>query len=230
MTRYLFAILLMAFIIVADGYYFSQAKSRVGFVARPIGRESLELKNDNRYSAKSGKSIYASSDLNIDTPGSRTWKTYSNDKYGFSFQYPTVWVKRGNDVPIGDRSGNTAGISINFIDTISNSTLSVDYHAFPYGLDFYNYVLSQFNSSLGWYATERKQIKVGESEAIQAITEITVNGKGNPINPPLRIIVIDFLDKRNNGEIELQFRSTLPTAVVEVDRLKKLLSTFRFIN
>lgn len=156
--------------------------------------------------------------------------TFSNVALGISFQYPSTWTKYGEDANASDRSGNLTVIGINFIDTISHTTLLIEYHLAPKGADFYQYVVSQFDSAQGWYAKDSKKIDVAGNKAIEAFTTITIDGRGKALNPELILIIIDFLDKKQTGAIEMQFKTPLLGNDKEVVKFNQLLASIRFTN
>ena len=90
-------------------------------------------------------------------------------------------------------------------------------------------MLSDFNSSKGWYVTGGKQIQVAGNTAIEANMTYDVDGRGNPISP-LRNVIVDLLDKKQTGKIELQFKTPANGGDDEVAKFNKLLSTFKFTN
>lgn len=151
------------------------------------------------------------------------WKTYTNNKLGFTFQHPSAWINKGKDIEVVNLSGTIKAIEINFTDTIFKTTLLVTYHLAPYGAELYRYAVSQYDSTRCG-----KQIEVAGNNAIETITTISIDGKGHTLNPPLRLIVIYFLDKKQTGEIELQFKTPLSNHDIEVSKFKQLLSTFKF--
>lgn len=159
----------------------------------------------------------------------QTWKTYSDDRLGLTFKYPSSWVKQGKDAEAVNLSGVTTVIGVYFSDTISKTIFSIEYHLPPNGAELYRYTLSQYDSSRGWYAKDGKKIQVAGNEAIEANTILSVNGKGKKLNPPLRVIIVDFLDRNQTGEMELQFTTPLPQEEMEVDNFKRLLSTIKFL-
>ena len=157
-------------------------------------------------------------------------KIYSNTALGLTFQYPSTWSKYGEDANVSDRNGNLMVIGINFIDTISHTTLLIEYHLAPKGTDFYQYAVSQFDSAQGWYAKDSKKIDVAGNKAIEAFTTITIDGRGKALNPSLRLILVDFLDKQQTGAFEIQFKTPLPESDIEVTKFNQLLSTIKFAN
>lgn len=159
-----------------------------------------------------------------------SWKTYNNNNLGITFQYPESWSKYGEESNVINRTGVKIGIKINFIDTLSQTTLLIDFNLAPNGIELYNYAVSQYESSLGLYASGGKYIEVAGNKAIQAFTTMSIDGKGNIIHPTFRLIIVDFLDKRHTGLFELQFRTPLPDDDIEVAKFKQLLSTFKFTN
>ena len=167
---------------------------------------------------------------NQNNPALSKWKTYTNDKLGITFQYPDTWLKNGEDVNVTDLSGATTAIQINFIDTVSKTTLLIAYHLAPAGADIFSYKNSQYSSSQGWYEKDAKEIEVAEKKAIVASRKLTISGKGNPLNPPIKSIIVDLLDKPQTGEIEFQFQTPATNEDSEVAMFNQLLSSFKFTN
>lgn len=120
-------------------------------------------------------------------------------------------------------------VMVNFIDTVSHSNFSIEYHLAPNGAVLYNYSKAQFDSSQGEFATDAKQLEVGGNRAIESITTMSEDIKGNIINPPLKIISIRFLDEQHTGEFELHFRTSIPGSI-EITRLMNVISSFEFVN
>ncbi|QKJ32462.1 hypothetical protein HQ865_22750 [Mucilaginibacter mali] len=227
----------LIFVLVAFiGYFIWQGiwKNNPQFRKNEHAISNSQMRDDvvivNPASSKANSQNVLSSNLNAvhqkDT-GPIGWNTYSNKKYGFSFSYPNTWSKSQNDINVGDSSGNIMGMNISFIDTVSHTTFLVQYRLTR---DLYDYALSQFNSSQGWYASGAKQIKIAGVTAIEAFTAIDKNGKGDLITPRLREILIDFPDKPQTGSFEFQFQTPLFNDKREVTNLSYLLSTFRFGN
>lgn len=158
------------------------------------------------------------------------WKDYTNNKLGFAFQYPPTLMKIGNDVEVVDLLGNITAVEINLIDTISKATLLIGCHFAPNGIELYNYVVSKFETSNDLYGKDSRKIKVAGNDAFEVSTILNTNGKGNLINPPLRLIVVDFLDNSKTIEIQLQFKTPLTNEIIEVEKFRQLLSSFKFIN
>lgn len=158
------------------------------------------------------------------------WKTYSNNKLGFTFQYPSSWVKEGKDIKVTDLSGNVTIIELYFEDTILKTNLLIKYHFPPNAEAIYRYVCSQYKTSKGWYSNGRNQIKVDGIDAFEAVTNLNKDGKGHIINPPIRLIVIDFFEIKRKVEIELQFKTQLVDDNIEINKLKQLLSTFKILK
>jgi hypothetical protein len=120
-------------------------------------------------------------------------------------------------------------IVVNFIDTASNSTFLIEYHLAPSGAELYKYSKAQFDLSQGAFVTGAKQIRIAGNEAIEAISAMSKDIKGNIIDPPVKVISVQFLDKRQTGEFELHFKTPLPGRI-ESDKFMKVISTFKFIN
>lgn len=153
------------------------------------------------------------------------WKTYTNDSLGITFQYPPSWKKFGKEASISDRFGTIIMNEINFMDSISHATLVVKYHFAPTGALFFQTLENQFDPSKGDIYTEVATIK-----AIESHSQISIDGKGNPLQMPLQITLVTFLDISKTGSLELQFKSPLNESNTENIDLKQLLSTFHFIK
>jgi hypothetical protein len=158
------------------------------------------------------------------------WKTYNSRKLGFTFQYPNTWSKYGEENNIVDRLGNIVAIEVNFIDSLTSSTLLVSYHLPPEGKELYQYAISQYKSSQGWYEKGGKLLEVAGNKAVEAYTKMSISGRGTALNPALRLILVDFLDRHQTGAIELQFKTPLPNDSIEVAKFEQLLSTFKFLE
>ncbi len=154
-------------------------------------------------------------------------KTYTNSKYGFSFQYPSSWDQNGDLVEVQDLQGNITNVEIYFKDTKSSSNLLVAYRLAPRGAQAYQYLVSDYNASQGSYKTNKKQILVAGITALEANTTTTIDGRGNAISP-IRKVIVDFLDKQQTGSFELQF-STNASGDSEVVKFNQVLSSFKFI-
>ena len=170
-------------------------------------------------------SVYESNVIKDRIPSD--WKTYTNKQYGFTFQYPTTWSKYGEERNVGDRTGNIVAIEVNFIDSLTSTTLLVSYHLPPNGAELYHYAVSQYESSQGWYEKGGKLIEIDGKKAVEAFTEMRISGRGTALNPPLRLILVDLLDKQQKGAIQLQFKTPLPDDEIEVAKFERLLSTFK---
>ena len=158
------------------------------------------------------------------------WKTYTNKQLGFTFQYPDTWFNNGEDVEIVNEPGTIAAIEINFTDSIFHTSLLIEYHFAPHGAKLYQFAVSQFDSAQGLYATNREKINVGGNNAIKGSVTMDVDGKGHKLNPPLKLIVIDFLDMKQTGEIKMKFKTPLSEDNIESAKFERLLSTFKFTN
>jgi hypothetical protein len=163
-------------------------------------------------------------------PAESGWKTYSNKKYGFEFQYPSTWTKEDKETEVINLSGTLTTVQINFFDAATKTTLLIEYHLAPKGAEIYKNALAQFNSSQAPYATGKSMVEVAGNKAIQATSVIRIDGRGNALNPPLQLVLVDFLDKAGTGEFQFQLKTSLPSSEAEVAKSKKLLSTFVFTN
>ena len=157
----------------------------------------------------------------------RDWKTYSNEQYGFSFRYPPEFSQQGKVSEVADLGGTLKAIEINFFDKRSNSELLVTYHFAPAGSGLFQYALNEYGSNKTAYENGSGELKIDGNNAIETITRIAVNGKGNPIDPPLRLVVVDVEDNEKTGEIQIQFRTPLPGANKRSANFQTLLSTFK---
>jgi hypothetical protein len=157
------------------------------------------------------------------------WKTYTNLQYGFTFQYPDSWIEDENINRVINLKGEITSISIVFKDPNTNSYFTVEYFFAPEGAELYNYAVSQYNSNQGFYQKDAKKLIVAGKEAIQGNLISTIDGKGNKLDKPLSTTVVEFLDKKQSGEIRIQFRVYFGNNI-EIKKFNKLLSTFSFMN
>jgi hypothetical protein len=210
---------LIVIIISVAGFLIWQNK------ATKILSDKSKNQNENKNLGKTDTSFKNSPDTILPK-----WKIYTNEKFGFSFQYPSTWQQQGKEVEVVNLSGIVTTIGVYFRDTLFEATLSIEYRLPPNGVKLYQYALSQYNSSQGWYRAGGKKIKIDGNDAVEASLVSKTDGRGKSLNPPVRSIIIDFLDKKLTGEIQVQFKTPLPTEDIEVAKFKQLLSTFRFIK
>lgn len=226
-------LLLVVFILIAIGIYITRSRNSIKQNNQDSNiMDSVKVQNDIR-------DTISPQDLNVqdsvqvqkvakDTL-STNWKTY-NSTLGVTFQYPNTWSKYGEENNVVDRLGNIVAIEVNFIDSLTTTTLLVSHHLPPEGKELFRYAVSQYESSQGWYEKGGKLIEIAGNKAVEAFTIMSVSGRGTALNPPLRLILIDFLDKQQTGAIQLQFKTPLPDDNIEVAKFEKLLSTIEFTN
>lgn len=163
------------------------------------------------------------------------WKTYTNFKHGFSFQYPDTWSQWGDESEIvcDLKTGAICLSEVYFIDNASKGIdspkdkLLVQYHLGSRGSEIYQYALSQYESKQGNYIKNSRKIEVSGETAIVSDNTLTRNGKGNPMSP-LRVLIVDFLDKNNIGSFQFQFFTPEENSSTEIPAFEKLLTTFKF--
>lgn len=158
------------------------------------------------------------------------WKTYNNSALGVSFKYPKTWTKNGEESNSINRNGEVMSISVNLIDTISNSNFYLAYHIAPYGAEVYRLAEDDYNSSKNSNEGDTKQITVSGNIAIETFTTMSKDIKGNIYDPALKLIHIVFLDRQKTGGYNLNFRTPLPGSEKEIAKFNQLLSTLNFIN
>ncbi|MBS1684472.1 MAG: hypothetical protein JSS76_06950 [Bacteroidetes bacterium] len=156
------------------------------------------------------------------------WKTYVNSKYGYSFEYPDSWAYSGVDAESVDLQGRIIVIQSTFVDTVSNTKLEVSYHLSPWGIEYYKSVTARYDSGRDWYAHDRRQLQIAGNNALEAITTIDIGASGIKLNPPLSLTVVDVLDKKQVGEIEMQLVTPQPNSKIEGAKFEQLLNTFKF--
>jgi len=153
-------------------------------------------------------------------------KKYTSENIGVSFQYPASWSINDENVNAIDLSGAVISKQSDFIDTATNSSFSIIYHVSPWGMKLYQYALSKYNASKGTFESDRNQIEVAGYKALEGFTLTTTDGKGHTINPPLRSILIYFLDSKQ-GEFELQFTTPVDNYEKEITKFNYVLSTLK---
>ncbi len=189
---------------------------------------SFEDKDTSSPAPVTNSTVVTNPPQNNPAPNTTNWKTYTNTQLGFSFKYPSTWNKFGEDFNTTNLSGVIVETDISFNDSVSNTSLLVQYHFAPNGTQLYNSNYADYTATRGWYATGGKQIIVGGKTAIQASSILTTNGRGNTIAPTQRIIV-DVLDAKK-ADIELQFNSLVSDTATTIPVFNQILATFTFIS
>ncbi len=217
------ALLLLSITAVAGYFIWKESKSET---APPVAQIADTLQQAK---AKANDDTNGAAALNLPQQEqiASAQKTYSNNKLGFGFSYPVNWVQNGKEEEAVNLSGAVTTVMINFSDNASSTTFSVEYHLAPKGAELYRYAVSQFKAKEGWYAKDAKQIEVAGNKAVEAFMRIENNGKGNVLNTPLQLIVIDFLDKAQTGEFQLQFKTPV-TNTIEIAKFNQLVEGFKF--
>lgn len=155
------------------------------------------------------------------------WKTYSNTKYGISFQYPSTWQLSNEGEPTGT-NGGIKGLSLIFT-TDAQELFTVDYRLAPTGIDDYQTLLSGYNTSSGWYREDKSTIHVDGTSAIKGVITDTDYNSLKKEKEPMKTVYVDLLDKKQ-GSVGFSF--TTPTNSMEsteLNEFNQLLSTFKFI-
>lgn len=216
--KILFAVLMLA-VIGASAYFIWQDKLKPKEAIT-----SPEPTIDSLQSTVVDTTVLAAQRKNISP---LNYKTYSNTKLGFSFQYPAEWNKEAKDAEVVNLSGAVSSVEINFTDVNSQTTLVIACRLTK-GSELYQYAVSQFKAKQGWYAKDAKQIEVAGKQAIEANMLSSTDGKGNQLNTPMKLVVVDLLDKKQTGEIQLQFKTPVGNEEKEVAKFNQLLSSFKF--
>ena len=123
------------------------------------------------------------------------WKTYSNPKLPFTFQYPTTWIINGREYyPISPK-GEIMSVMFTLIDTITSSSFFLEYHMPPYGKQLFESSLSDYNKSTGMFAKHKNEIQIAGSNAIVATDSFYIERSSEKeiVNLPLYFILINFL-------------------------------------
>ncbi len=158
------------------------------------------------------------------------WKTYYNEKYGFSFQYPDTWTKNGEESNAINLKGEIMSTSINFIDTVTQSVFSLEYSLPPNGYEVYKIEEEQYNT---YKSSEELNIKkniIAGNIAIESFATMSKDIKGNIYDPALKLIHTVFLDKQKTGAFNLNFRTPEPNSESEITEFKQIMSSFIFTN
>src|ERR1051325_1623669 len=216
MKRNSFLGLLILLVLALGAYVICRGTSKQASVAsqpEPVANTSqnqAETSHDNPASSQTKTDSTSVQHPDVPTQQNDSipadWKTYTNDKLGFSFRYPDTWVKNGEEANVIDLSGTIKVVDINFVDTVSKSTLLVAYHLPPSGAEFYHYSYKIFHyqTDRDSHKVDRKEIMVAGQKALMASDVSNISGKGTALNPPLRTVVVDFLDVNKTGTIEFQ--------------------------
>lgn len=216
----------IAFIILGFFIWYKSSNPKI----TPSTHTTDSIKNYSQGKDSNSSSISASKLSQQKDSIPENWKTYSDDKMGISFQHPGSWVKQGKDAEIMNLSGTIIKKGIYFSDSSNQTRVSIEYSLDSNAVKIYEYAESQFISSQKSALNNSRKFLVDGSEAIEISKEFKVNGKGKTLSPPMRILIVDFMDKNKKGEIQIQFQTPLSNEQEEENNFKKLLSSFKFIN
>lgn len=226
--------LLIVFILIAIGIFIINDRNSIiknnqdtnikdSVKVNNITWDTIPSQNSNRQD-----SFKASSTIKNTIPSN--WKAYNNNSLGVTFKYPDTWTKNGEESNAINRNGEVMSISVNLIDTISNSNFNLAFHLAPYGAEVYKLAEDDYNSSKSSNESDTKQITVSGNNAIETFTTMSKDIKGNIYDPALKLIHVVFLDKQKTGGYNLNFRTPAPGSEKEIAKFNQLLSTFKFIN
>ena len=154
------------------------------------------------------------------------WKTYSNTKYGITFQYPSTWKLDSEAEPTWT-NGGIKGLNVSFI-TDAQEYFWVSYQLAPAGIDGYKTVLADYNSP----SREDEEKNTLNVNGVTALEEITTSSGVNIVRHEAeqqKNVTVEMLDK-TRGSVSLTF--TTPTNSMEsteLNEFNQLLSTFKFM-
>lgn len=188
-------------------------------------------KKDNKKSLSNKTVVVQQPVVEIKEVESVEWKTYTNDKYGFSFQYPATWILNGREYhPVG-ANGQIMSVMFMLVDTVTTSNFYLNYHLEPYGKQFFEYLLTDYNASANMYAKGKYKTTIAGSDAIVAVDSFYVerSSEKDIIHIPVHFSVFDFLDKKGTGAVELQFKIPVSVYDKEIVKYNKILSSFAFL-
>ena len=151
-----------------------------------------------------------------------SWSKYSNTELGFTFHYSNTWTKAGDDIRMTDLTGNLTALQINFKNEASGMTLLVVYHLAPQGKEICEKAVSQFDP------TKDSKRDVAGMPAVLLNSRLTVDGRGNALEPPVDLITAHFPAKDPGASVEVQFKTPDGKQVSELLKFERLLDSFRF--
>lgn len=160
------------------------------------------------------------------------WKTYTNEKYGFAFQYPASWSIQNENTEVANVSGNIKEIQSQFIDSISKASLEVDYYLPPNSQQIYTNLIDQLNKAKKEENIKIRRIELtNKSSRIEGIETSEIlyrDGKGRVLQTPLKLVTVDIFNKKDNSEIEFQFQAPVSFQAEQVINFERLVSTLSF--
>ena len=234
-------IVILALIVVAAAAFIVLTKPSKETPATAITGQSTPASQDSSQTAKpQAKPVAESVPSNVapQTASGLTaqrsmampanWKTYTNDKLGFTFQYPAAWTKDAEDANVTNLKGASTEIDIRFTDAATQTTLLVAYHLAPNGTTLYEYAVSQFHARKDQYATNGKEVTVGGNAAIQGSSAYSIDGKGHRMAAPLKTVFVDVQDKAKTGELQFQFQTPEAGADMQLAAFNQVLTSFKF--
>lgn len=158
---------------------------------------------------------------------SEKWRTYSNPKLPFTFNYPNYWKV---NIPLEtiEESGEISNILVTFIDSVRTSTFTISYQINSNGKELFNSIKSQFETKTGWYSGNTRKFIIDGNTVFQVILIDSINGKGQKYYPPIKTTIIDFMDAQMNGEIQIQYKLPLTDLLVEESYFEQVVQSLKF--
>ncbi len=115
-------------------------------------------------------------------------------KYGIIFTRPENWKTDYEDLKSINRQGKIMSLESVYTDTLNSTRIQFVFHPGKNGKKIYNYKIKNLSKT-------GKFIKIDGKQAIETSEIIRYNGKGMPIDQPLKRTKISLLI--NEGELDI---------------------------
>ena len=115
-------------------------------------------------------------------------------KYGIKFIRPENWKTDYEDLKSINRKGEIMSLESAYTDTLNQARIQFVFHPGKNGIEIYKYKIKNLSKT-------GKLIKIDGKQAVKTTEILRYNGKGMPIDPPLKRTKISLLV--NEGELDI---------------------------
>lgn len=143
---------------------------------------------------------------------------YENKKIGLNYSLSKNYIESNAPKEIKDLSGKLKKFEIEYLDTISGSSLNFYFYPKENGETIYKLKQDLFESS-------KNRVKVANTEGVISTEKLIKNGKGKKLKKPIELMKIDFYNKKS-GYTQIIVKSKK----IDTLSINKILSSIEFLN